>query len=247
MSEKLYHLSWECDFHTSTGLYAKRFSGSAGKMILGRQNDLLGRFLGNLSGRRVLDVGAGHGQTVEAVISEGGRFTAYGSSEDSFSQLKKVLEIRGYETGAVSLETGRLDKLPFEDGYFDIVISLRLISHVPDWTVFLRELCRIAGSSVIIDFAPGSSDFLKPLSSFLKSKIEVASREFTTQNVDEVKRAALGCGFALRDYEREFAIPMVIHRAVGRNLLLPVERMAQKFRITKFMGGPVIAVFDRIS
>ena len=218
-------------------------------MILSRQNDLLGRFLGNLGGCRVLDVGAGHGQTVEAVISEGGSLTAYGSSENSFSQLKKVLEIKGYETGAgaVSLETGRLDNLPFEDRYFDIVISLRLISHVPDWTVFLRELCRVAGSSVIIDFAPGSSNFLKPLSSFLKSKIEAASREFTTQNMDEVKKIALECGFALRDYEREFAIPMVIHRAMGRNLLLPVERMAQKFRITKFMGGPVIAVFDRIS
>ena len=247
MAEKSYHLSWECDFHTSTGLYAKRFSGSAGKMILSRQNDLLGMFLGNLSGCRVLDVGAGHGQTVEAVISKGGSFTAYGSSENSFSQLKKVLKIGRYETGAVSLETGRLDKLPFEDRYFDIVISLRLISHVPDWTVFLRELCRVAGNSVIIDFAPGSSNFLKQFSSFLKSKIEVASREFTTQNMDEVKKIALECGFALRDYEREFAIPIVIHRAAGRNLLLPVERMAQKFRITKFMGGPVIAVFDRIS
>ena len=239
-SERANHVSWGCDFHTSTEMYAKRFSGKAGEMILNRQSELLGLFLGNLEGKKVLDVGAGHGQTAEVVLSKGGHLTAYGSSEENFYQLRKTIKEKGYN---VEFKVGPLYELPFEGKSFDVVISLRMISHVPDWTLFLKELCRIAKHSVIVDFAPGSS--LKFFSLLLKGKMEVASRRFTTQSIEEIKSAAEESGFILRDYERQFIIPMVIHRMVKSTLLLPIEQAAQKFHLTHFIGGPVLAVFDR--
>ena len=239
-------MSWECDYHTSTELYARRFSGKAGEMILCRQNELLSLFLRDIEGKKVLDIGAGHGQTVEVVFSKGGHLTAYGSSEDNFHQLRKLIkelpipEDKGYR---VEFGVGKLYELPFEEKSFDVVISLRMISHVPDWTIFLKELCRVARDSVIIDFAPRS--ILTSFSFILKGKMEVASRRFTTQNLNEIKSAAEESGFILRNYERQFMIPVVIHRMLKSRLFLPLERIARKLRITRFLGGPVIAVFDR--
>ncbi len=235
------HLSWECDFHTSTEMYAKRFDGKAGEMILNRQSGLLFSFLGNIEGKKVLDVGAGHGQSAEVVLSKGGHLTAYGSGENSFYQLNKIIREKGY---SVKFKVGKLYKLPFEEKAFDVAISLRMISHLPDWTVFLKELCRVAKESVIVDFAPGSS--LKLFSFFLKKRTEVASRQFTTQSVDEIRRVAAGSGFISRNFERQFIIPLCFHRMLKGTLLLPLERMAQKFHLTRFVGGPVLAVFDRM-
>lgn len=234
--------SWACDFHTSTALYAKRFTGNAGEMVLSRQSELLERFLGDIRGRRVLDVGAGHGQSVEPVLLKGGELTAYGSSEDSFSQLKKIVREKGYN---VEPAVGRLDKLPFEAESFDVVVSLRTISHVPDWVCFLRELCRVAGDSVIFDFAPGGRGFLRRVSFLLKKKTEVALREWTAQTLSEIRDVAGGCGFVLRDYERQFVIPVVIHRMIRGRYLIPVERIARRLRLTRFIGGPVLARLER--
>ncbi len=236
------HLSWTCDFHTSTELYAGRFAGRAGEIILKRQSELLERFMGDIKGKKILDVGAGHGQSAETVCSRGGELTAYGSSEGSFSQLRKAIKEKGYNIKSV---VGGLDKLPFENESFDVVISLRIISHVPDWVSFLGELCRVAKDSVIFDFAPQNPGFLKMLSFFLKSRTETASREFTTQGISEIRDAADKNSFVLRDYERQFIIPIVIHRMLKGACLLPVERFARAAHLTRFIGGPVLAQLKR--
>lgn len=241
-----YHLSWQCDFHASTEEYAKRFSSKAGEMIFERQDELLSKLLGDVYGKNMLDVGGGHGQTANLILRSGGKLTAYGSGENNFFQLKKVIKEENLQDYPLKFKVGRLDKLGFKNRDFDVVISLRLISHVPDWTIFLKELCRVAKRSVIIDFAPATMHFLNPISYTFKNKVETASREFTTQHIYEIEKIGRSCGFRLRDYHRQFVIPLVIHRLVGNKTLLPVEKIMRKIGISRFMGGPVIAVMDRV-
>ncbi len=142
------------------------------------------------------------------------------------------------------LKCGSLAKLPFKDMSFDAVISFRIVSHVPDWELFLGELCRVSRNRVIIDFAPGACRALKKMLFLIKGRFETASREFTTQSVIEITRAAASAGFCVKAVEREFIMPMVLHR-LSRGMLLGVEKAAVRLGLTRFFGGPAVALLER--
>lgn len=230
------HLSWSCDAHTAGELYRRRFAGPAGAPIIARQNELVLSLLGGVEGMSVLDVGAGHGQLAPALIGAGARLTAYGSSAAALERLVPL---------GVPLVAGPLAPLPFADRSFDVVVSVRAFPHVPDWRFFLSELCRTARRAVAFDFVTRDlASALKPLAYRLKMKREPGTRDYTMQGRREVERAARACGFRPRGAEGQFILPLVLHRSAG-TALMPVERFARRLRLTRRLGGPVVAVFER--
>lgn len=232
------HLSWSCDRHTSSDLYRSRFQGSIGDLIIKRQNELLLSFLGGVGGKKVLDVGAGHGQLAGALINAGAAVTAYGSSRDSLRRLAQL---------PIRCEVGPLYPLPFKDGEFDIVVSFRSFPHVPDWRLFLGELCRVAKDKVSFDFVTKDiMSFLKPLLYRLKMKKEPGTRDYTLQKTADVRDAARGFGFRWESSEGQFVLPLVLHRVAKRPVLMPVEYLARVTRATKLYGGPVVVSLRRI-
>ncbi|MCX6353898.1 MAG: class I SAM-dependent methyltransferase [Candidatus Aureabacteria bacterium] len=231
------HLSWYCDQHTSSELYSRRFSGGAGARILKRQNALLLSLLGNLGGKTVLDVGAGHGQLSADLVRAGARVTAYGSSPDSLAKIC---------SRDIARVTGPLNPLPFDDQGFDVVVSFRTLSHVPDWRTFLSELCRVSRGKVAFDFvAGGAANLLKPLIYRMKLKNEPGTRDYTTQNRKTVCDAAHETGFEVTASEGQFLLPLVFHRTLKIPLLMPVEYLARATKLTKLFGGPIIMVMER--
>ena len=48
--------------------------------------------------------------------------------------------------------TGDLLDLPFGSRSFDVVVAVRLLPHVRNWQRLLAELCRVARSTVIVDY-----------------------------------------------------------------------------------------------
>jgi ubiquinone/menaquinone biosynthesis C-methylase UbiE len=244
MAEKdKYHLSWDCDFHTSTREYSRRFRGKPGAFMLNRQGEVLAGLLGNLSGKRVLEAGAGHGQNVKTVLSLGADYTAYVSSLDCAGMLKEKLKELSFDPYTV-IKYGPLNKIPFPDASFDAVISFRIVSHVPDWRLFLSELCRVSKKHVVIDFAPEAPRLLKKTLSLIKGRFETASRDFSTQSAAEIAQAASRSGFFLKAVEREFILPMVAHRISG-GVFFPLEKAAVKMKLTRFAGGPAAALLER--
>jgi SAM-dependent methyltransferase len=240
------HLSWTCDRYTSTLLYASRFTGSAGTIFLKRQTELIRRFLGfldPLDGHTVLDVGAGHGQATRLFVDSGAGYTAFASSTAAYAVLHKThRELRG----KFHCTAGPLDSIPFKDRSFDIVLSLRTFSHVPDWITFMKELCRLAENVVVFDYAPaGIVDFIKPAILSLKRKFESGTRDFTAQRPSDIAREATECGFRVRDWEREFLLPLLLHRRLPYPLLLPVEGIARRTGLTGYVGGPVLVCLER--
>ena len=68
---------------------------------------------------------------------------------------------------------GRLYKLPVADRSFDLVIAVRLISHVPEWRRLIAELCRVARQAVVIDYPSKSGlNALTPLLFGMKKSVE---------------------------------------------------------------------------
>src|SRR5206468_3254442 len=73
--------------------------------------------------------------------------TVAGSSVECERNLRELHGKRACEFARADI----LD-LPFADSSFDLVTSVRLISHVEDWERLLAELCRVASRWVLIDY-----------------------------------------------------------------------------------------------
>lgn len=232
------HLSWYCDEHTSSKLYSQRFKGKIGSLIIKRQNDLLFSSLGNIKEKTILDVGAGHRQLVCEFLKRGGEVTAYCSSEEALGELARL---------NIPYRIGPLYPLPFNDKEFDIVVSFRTFPHVPDWRLFLRELCRVAKEMAAFDFVTEDIFTLfKPLLYHLKMKKEPGTRDYTLQKKGDIKKIAGESGFCLKSSEGEFILPLVIHRIIKKPLLMPIEYVARLTGITSFYGGPVVTLLERM-
>jgi SAM-dependent methyltransferase len=86
------------------------------------------------AGARVLDAGCGSGRTLEELDRYG---EVFGIELDPGAA--EVARARG--RGEVRV--GRLEELPWEDGYFELITCLDVIEHTPDDRVTLRELRRV--------------------------------------------------------------------------------------------------------
>jgi ubiquinone/menaquinone biosynthesis C-methylase UbiE len=137
--------------------------------------------------------------------------------------------------------------LPFGPQSFDVVVAVRLLPHVRNWPRLLAELCRVARSTVVIDYPRTAGlNGLTPILFPLKKRLEGDTRyyrNFRDAEVDEVLRV---CGFAPRERRAQFILPMVVHRrANGARALRAVERAAKSLRLTRTLGSPVVLRADR--
>ncbi len=85
-------------------------------------------------GARVLDAGCGSGRTLEEL----GRYGEVFGIELDPGAAEMA---RGRGRGEV--EIGRLEELPWEGGFFDLITCLDVIEHTPDDRATLRELRRV--------------------------------------------------------------------------------------------------------
>jgi SAM-dependent methyltransferase len=88
-------------------------------------------------GRRVLDVGFGSGLVLQELK---GRFKERYGTEMSFPPFASELLKQG-----IKLKRAGSGKLPFRDGYFDLVVSLDVVEHVFDPLSFMKDLRRVLG------------------------------------------------------------------------------------------------------
>jgi len=84
-------------------------------------------------GARLLDAGCGSGRTLDELAAYG---AAYGL--DISDRAAAVARRRGHR-----VQVGSVERMPFEDGHFDVVTCLDVLEHTPDDRATLRELRRV--------------------------------------------------------------------------------------------------------
>ena len=92
--------------------------------------------LGDISGKKILDVGAGTGRLAVYLQNRGAKVTALDVSE-------KMLEIIKRKSKKVITMVGDAENLPFEKNSFDIVVAAFLIVHLKDPKTFFDEVYRV--------------------------------------------------------------------------------------------------------
>jgi SAM-dependent methyltransferase len=116
---------------------------------------------------RVLEVGFGHGRTVEAaaaIVTDG--FVAGIDLSETMARMARRRCHRLIEQGRVRLEVGDSSRLPFPDESFDKALSVHTIYFWTDPLAHLRELHRVlkTGGRLAIGLRPrapgsGAGDF----------------------------------------------------------------------------------------
>ncbi|MBP7992289.1 MAG: methyltransferase domain-containing protein [Candidatus Magasanikbacteria bacterium] len=92
--------------------------------------------LGDVMGKKILDVGAGTGRLAIPLQKKGGVVTAC----DVSAEMLKVLARKNRH---IEIVVGEAESLPFPDNYFDIVTAAFLIVHLKNPTRFFDEVYRV--------------------------------------------------------------------------------------------------------
>lgn len=101
--------------------------------------------LPSLEGLRILDAGCGSGWYAEQLIERGARLDAIDASAVMVDYARERLEKKGLlARGHAALQVADLaDRLPFEDGVFDGIVSPLVLHYMRDWRPALREMKRV--------------------------------------------------------------------------------------------------------
>lgn len=230
----------DADVEASSEAYAGRFAGAVGKFFLQAQARAT---LALLPARAaVLDVGGGHAQLTGPLVEAGHEVTVFGSAEVCRERLRPWLD-----AGRVRFQAGELLKLPFDDRSFDVALAFRLLPHVARWADLVAELCRVARSTVVVDYPTTRSVNAVSRALFaLKKGVEGDTRPFAVFRDRQILEAFQVCGFEAAGRRPQFFFPMALHRALG---LAPISRAlegaARVTGLTHALGSPVILKAER--
>ena len=145
----------------------------------------------------------------------------------------------------VFFQQGSLISFPFEPNSFDVVISFRMLTHVKDWPQMVSECCRVATTSVIVDFPTRRSLNIlsKPLFA-LKLFVEKNTRPYHVFLDAEIKGAFQKHNFFPHLEKKQFLLPMGLHRAIDSFIFsTSSEKLFRTTKVTRFFGSPVMAAF----
>lgn len=227
----------ECpDLESSTEAYARRFSGAIGKYFLDVQLGIVRQMLPSSTDQQILDIGGGHGQLTPPLLREGYDVTVLGSDDSCVERLNRSAD------QDIRFVTGNLLELPFEDDSFDVVLAFRLLPHLRNWPRFIDELCRVARTSVVLDYPDlCSANWFADRMFFLKKKIEHSTRPYRCFSRREVTDAFKKNQFNQFKTSGQFAVPMAFHRLLRMEWISRVvENTARLLGVTHLFGSPVI-------
>lgn len=230
------------DIETSSAGYASRFAGPAGRYLLDVQAETITAALRGLTPGTALDVGGGHGQLVDLLRSLGWTVTVHGTDSQCENNLRTLHGKRD-----VPFLLGDATAIPVAAGSYDLVIAVRLLSHMERWPALLQEMSRIARRSVVVDYpSKVALNALTPLLFGMKKSMEGNTRTYTSFSRRELASVLDAAGFRIEREHKQFFLPMVLHRAArGAAPMRFMETLCRVVGLTALGGSPVILRADR--
>ena len=206
--------------------------------------------LGDLRGRRVLDVGCGTGRLATALADE-----AHAKVWGIDASSEMVAVARETAPGGVGVRRGDAGRLPFRDGWFDRVV-MSLVLHLLDRPAALAEARRVVpadGRVAISTFHPAhfESYWLNPYFPSIRAIDEVRfptpetmRRELSEAGFPRYEERRLTADVAL---ERDDALARIRGRHISTFDLLPEDELEEgTARAERELPERVVARLERL-
>ena len=206
--------------------------------------------LGDLRGRRVLDVGCGTGRLLAALVAE-----AHTKAWGVDGNAEMVAVARETLPAGIGVRQGKAERLPFRDGWFDRV-TMSLVLHLVDRPLALAEARRVVpddGRLVISTFHPDhfATYWLQP---FFPSIRAIDEERFPNPSTMEAELTAAGFpAIEMRRLtaENELSRAEALARIHGRHistfdLLSPEEIADGTARAERDLPERVVTRLDRL-
>jgi ubiquinone/menaquinone biosynthesis C-methylase UbiE len=186
--------------------------------------------LGDLRGRRVLDVGCGTGR-LAAALADQADARVWGIDES----VDMVAVARGTVPGRVGVRQGIAERLTFRDGWFDRV-TMSLVLHLVDRPQALAEARRVVGADGRIAIATFHPDHFASywLNPFFPSIRKIDEIRFPTPDALQADLARAGFPrfqtrrlIAEETIDRETAVARIRGRHISTFDLLPEGELEQ--------------------
>jgi SAM-dependent methyltransferase len=138
-------------------------AGGIAGLVLARSNrkfaEEIVAFLEVQPSEQVLEIGFGPGVAIELLTraAPGVRVAGIDVSKEMVEQAS-ARNAAAIRTGAVGLRHGTVERMPFEDGAFDLAVPINSMQVWPDVDAELREIRRVlrAGGRIALAFTPRS-------------------------------------------------------------------------------------------
>jgi SAM-dependent methyltransferase len=232
------------DPSTARHFYERRFGGPIGSLIADEQARVLAEFAGEVRDRFVLDVGTGTGRAAMLLARDGAQVTAVDASEE---MLAVAREQAAAERLSIRFVPGDAHHLDFSDRSFDLVVSLRVLMHTPDWQQCVGELCRVARRRLILDY-PSVTSFalLESIGRRIAHVAGMKTEPYRVLGSRAVRRELRLRGFDVRSVHRQFVLPIALHKTVGSQAFSRSSRqLSSRLGLLRLFGSPITLVADR--
>lgn len=120
--------------------YAGWRARSLGAITEEIEHRLLFDLMGDLEGKRLLDVGCGDGALVSLAVARGAEVTGVDPDRNMLAAARVRMEREGLK--ATFLD-GRVERLPLSGSEFDVVASVTVLCFVPDAAGAIRGMARV--------------------------------------------------------------------------------------------------------
>ncbi len=120
----------------------------------------------------------------------------------------KFIEIAQKKFQREKFQQTDLENMPFADNYFDFILSLETLEHVPKPTIFLKELYKIIkpGGILVMSLPPASAEIpLKAYELFFENHGEGPHKFLSSKKVKQLLKES---GFELLKHKGTLLIPV---------------------------------------
>ncbi len=155
--------------------WAGRYDFVTNLMLLGKEHSLremTANMAGIQPGDRILDVGCGTGSlTLAAQARVGATGEVHGI--DASPEMIDVARLKADKAHVnIDFRVALIERLPFSDGYFDLVLSSLMLHHLPDdlkrqGFAEIYRVLKSGGHLFAVDFEPPTNAFIRGAASHL--------------------------------------------------------------------------------
>jgi 2-polyprenyl-3-methyl-5-hydroxy-6-metoxy-1,4-benzoquinol methylase len=121
-------------------VYAKWRASELGRITEGIERGIMLEMIGDVSGKRVLEIGCGDGDLAVKLARMGASVTGVDASADMIAAAERRSRAAGAD---IRFQVATAQRLPFPDETFDIVVAMTILCFVRDAEPVFHEVARV--------------------------------------------------------------------------------------------------------